>query len=283
MKTVLVTGGSGFIGSHLCRYLSTDYKVINLDIKEPKFPCTYCKEDICNNLDYVFQLYKPDLICHLAAVSRVGECENYKEKASHVNIFGTHNVLQTAFKYNIEKFIFTSSSSVYGNSNTGELKPEGHYAQTKLAAEWIIENTVGTAILRPFNVYGPGAPTDGPYSPVVQRFIQQRLNGEDFTVVGDGKQTRDYVHVRDVCQAYKIVLENVKFTSIDTTFDVGTGDIYSVIDIVDMVSKAIPRDTKIKYLPRRNEPRHTKCNPYRLRELGCIQTETLKQYIESFK
>jgi len=219
-----------------------------------------------------------DFIFHLAAESRIPACLKNPSLAIKTNIKGTCNVLEWAKKYKTKRVVFSSTSAAYGLVNLPphqeEMKTDclNPYSITKVAAEDFCKMyyhlyDVPTTIFRYFNVYGERQPTRGQYAPVVGLFQKQFAKGEAMTVVGDGLQTRDYVHVSDVVEA------NIKAISHESSggrcipksllrdqisaeiFNIGTGTQHSVLDLVHMIAG---KDANYKHLPPRSgEARNT--------------------------
>ena len=220
----LVTGGCGFIGGHLVDELARSFHnvvvVDNLSAESNTFwhnvssNVTYHNVDICdfNGMESLFKLEKFDLVFHLAAESRIQPALINPIKASHVNVTGTCTLLNLARDYNVKRFVYSSTSACYGEKNAPPLREDmendnlNPYAVTKLAAEdfcmmyWKTFKTP-TVALRYFNVYGNRMPSVGQYAPALAIFMKQKDAGEALTVVGDGLQTRDFVHVSDVVKA----------------------------------------------------------------------------------
>ena len=219
MSKCLVTGGCGFIGSNIVdRLISDGHEVIVLDNKSAdnaKFfvneKAQYACQDISNyqltntfyaGVDYVF---------HLAAESRIGPSIDNPLDTVQKNCLGTATVLQCARKWEVKKVMYSSTSSGYGNNPhpNVETQPDdclNPYSVTKIAGEKLCKMYTDlfgmkTVTFRYFNVYGDRAPRTGQYSPVIGIFFRQRDAGEDLTIVGDGEQRRDFVHVSDVVSA----------------------------------------------------------------------------------
>ncbi len=273
----LVTGAAGFIGSNLTDYLiqqghqvvcvdneSADNdkfhwngKTINVqgDITDYKF-----MRNVFNKVDYVF---------HLAAESRLQPAIQNPIEAVHKNCVGTTTMLQCAREAGVKRFVYSSTSSGYGNNPfpNDETQPDdclNPYSASKIAGEKFCKmyyNLYGleTVVLRYFNVFGQRSPTKGQYAPVIGIFRRQQNDGEALTIVGDGSQRRDFVHVQDVARANYLAsimpLKNIaKFDGHDYTgevFNIGSGKNYSIQDLADVIS-----DNQI-YIPERKGEMHT--------------------------
>lgn len=262
----LVTGGAGFIGSNLVdKLLSIGHHVVCVDnessINNSKFYWNNNAEnhkiDICdyenirkifNNIDYVF---------HLAAESRIQNTIENPIKAVKVNSYGTSVMLQCAKESNVKRFIFSSTSSVYGNNTTPNKENQvpdclNPYSVSKLNGEHLckIYNNLfdlETVILRYFNVYGNREPSSGMYAPVIGIFKRQKDNGEHLTITGDGLQRRDFTNVSDVADANILAaMTNIPKEYLGTEFNIGSGNNNSVLEIANLLSE------KIKFIPPRD-------------------------------
>lgn len=266
---VLVTGGAGFIGSHLVdRLIEEGYKVIVIDNlsggkKENLNPkAVFHKADICN-LEKILPLFKGvDYVFHLAANPRVIFSVEKPIETHKVNIDGTLNVLYASYKNKVKRVIFASSSAVYGSIKKLPLKenmipnPISPYGLHKLVDEYYCKlfsslYNLETVSLRYFNVYGPRMDPEGPYALVIGRFLKLKKEGKPLTIYGDGKQTRDFVFVDDVVEANILAMKSKK---------VGKGEVINICYgknySINYVAKLI--GGKKVYLPKRKgEMRHT--------------------------
>lgn len=255
MSKCLVTGGCGFIGSNIVdRLISDGHEVIVLDNKSAdnaKFfvneKAQYACQDISNyqltntfyaGVDYVF---------HLAAESRIGPSIENPLDTVQKNCLGTATVLQCARKWGVKKVMYSSTSSGYGNNPhpNVETQPDdclNPYSVTKIAGEKLCKMYTDlfgmkTVTFRYFNVYGDRAPRTGQYSPVIGIFFRQRDAGEDLTIVGDGEQRRDFVHVSDVVSAnLAAAFNDVDDEHYGQVYNVGSGKNYSVNEIASWIS-----------------------------------------------
>jgi|TARA_R100001198_G_C5219595_1_gene202188 UDP-glucose 4-epimerase len=255
MSKCLVTGGCGFIGSNIVdRLISDGHEVIVLDNKSAdnaKFfvneKAQYACQDISNyqltntfyaGVDYVF---------HLAAESRIGPSIDNPLDTVQKNCLGTATVLQCARKWGVKKVMYSSTSSGYGNNPhpNVETQPDdclNPYSVTKIAGEKLCKMYTDlfgmkTVTFRYFNVYGDRAPRTGQYSPVIGIFFRQRDASEDLTIVGDGEQRRDFVHVSDVVSAnLAAAFNDVDDEHYGQVYNVGSGKNYSVNEIASWIS-----------------------------------------------
>jgi UDP-glucose 4-epimerase len=258
---VLVTGGAGYIGSTVVeRLLGDGHRVVSIDnLSQGDYECLVkCREsprvklvvgDICDSkkLEEVLREGEDvNAVVHLAAVPGIEMCQRNPKEAILTNIYGTHNVLEAARKYDISKVVFGSSAAVYGNpikTPVGEdhpLSPTNLYGVTKLAAERLLESyhasyRLDTVILRFGNVYGVGLYTH--WNTVIPKFVRQALSGQALTIYGDGEQSRDFIHVWDAVEAVILALRDERGVVAGESFNVGVGKATSVNVIADTVSR----------------------------------------------
>ncbi len=221
---ILITGGAGFIGSHLADHFSKENKVFILDnfstgklqnINQDR--CITIKGDIRNKelLDNIMQ--DMDYVFHEAALISVPLSMKNPSDTIKINTLGTLNVLESAKNAGIKKVIIASSAAVYGNDpvlpkHEGMTPvPESPYAVTKIDCEYLARiffnyHGLSTAVLRYFNVYGPRQDPNSPYASAIPIFIKKALLGEDIIIYGDGDQTRDFIYVSDIVHANEIMM-----------------------------------------------------------------------------
>lgn len=248
----LVTGGAGFIGSNLVDVLiarGDEVRVIdNLanGKKENVNPkAKLIVEDICN-LEKISPHFKGiDVVFHLAALPRVQFSVKYPRETNETNVTGTLNILLASRDADVKRVVFSSSSSVYGDSDVLPLredlkpKPMSPYGLHKLVGEeyariFPIFYSLETVSLRYFNVYGPRMNEEGVYTTVIAIFLRQKKNGESLTIIGDGTQTRDFTHVRDVCRANILAATSLNVGKGEVV-NIGAGRNFSVNQIAEMV------------------------------------------------
>ena len=223
---ILVTGGCGFIGSHLVDELvEKKHNVIfvddcsaNNDIFYFNKKAKYFKIDICNSKK-LNKIKNIDFCFHLGAESRLQQAIQNPKRAIDVNIIGTYNILEYCKNNNVRGLVFSSTSSIYGLNNNLPLKETENenclnpYASTKYAAELLIKNyntlfNVKSTILRYFNVFGERAPSAGQYALVTSIFLRQKMNKESLSIVGTGDQKRDFIYVKDIVSANIVCMES---------------------------------------------------------------------------
>lgn len=250
----LVTGGAGFIGSNLVEKLvKLKHDVIVLDNLSTgrlsnlnKFisKITFYKIDITNKkklLDSYF--YKVDWVFHLAGLADIVPSIENPEKYFNSNVVGTLNILEKSRKAKIKKFIYAASASCYGipeeypTNEDSKIKLEYPYALTKnlgetLVMHWAKIYKMPNISLRFFNVYGPKSRTTGAYGAVFGVFLAQKFAKKPLTVVGDGKQTRDFIHVYDLVDAISLIAKKAKINQI---FNLASGKETSVNNIAKII------------------------------------------------
>ena len=257
MNKALVTGGCGFIGSHITDTLIKEgvrVEVIDdLSATENETfyynpSATYHKCSILNKdrLEGIFESLEPDVVFHLAAKARIQRAIENPQKTCDVNFNGTCNILQMSRKFEVDRVIFSSTSSVYGLNNSCPLKENmpkdclNPYSVSKSAAEDLCRMyydlyDLKTIIFRYFNVYGERQPLKGQYAPVIGVFYRQKANMEPMTIVGDGLQTRDFTYVQDVVSANLLAAKTSNEKSYGEIFNVGSGTNNSILEISKII------------------------------------------------
>ena len=244
---VLVTGGTGFIGTELVEQLYVKgYEITILDRADKPMGLDhvkYIKGDLSNAARCVMACANQDYVIHLAAKARIPESFINPDEYFDSNVVGTRNILTAASAVGVKKFVYAGSSSVYGN-NTAPNKPThkpdplNYYAMSKLFGEHLCKQYkimfgLNYNILRFFTVYSENQPT----SLLFGKFAQMVKDGEPVTIHGDGEYRRDYIHVSDVAKACIASMESkVK----NDTFNVGTGNNISVNAVVEILKKYAP-------------------------------------------
>lgn len=274
MKKALVTGGAGFIGSNLVDLLlERDYEVIVVDNEFANSHTEYYwndktknyKIDLNKNLPALIELCTGcDYIFHLAADVSIPYCIEHPNNSYLNNVGSLCSVLEAARHAQVDKVVFSSTAAIYGLTNkvcveTDVPNPLNPYSVSKLAGEQLMKMyydlyNVKTVTLRYFNAYGPRQPKSGQYAPVIGIFSQQKRDGKTLTVVGDGLQTRDFVHVSDIALANLTVAEK-DVDAYGGVYNVGTGKPLSIKKIASMFS-----DDIIHLAPRPAEARHSSAN-----------------------
>lgn len=293
----LVTGGAGFIGSHIVdRLVKMGHEVIVIDNESAEThdqfyynnQAKYFKLDISdyestralyNNVDYVF---------HCAAESRIQPSISNPLGTIKTNVLGTSVVLQASKEASVKKVINSSTSSSYGLKNTPPLREDmiedclTPYSVSKISAEKLCSlytNLFGlkTVTLRYFNVYGPREPLRGHYAPVIGLFLKQFQSSLPLTIVSDGTQRRDFTYIDDVVEANILAMLVDDHTEYGTAFNVGTGRNYSILEIASMISDKI-----ILIPPRKGEAYITLADNSKIkRVLGWEPKYYLEDYIKT--
>jgi UDP-glucose 4-epimerase len=254
-KHCLVTGGAGFIGSHLCERLIAEGnrvtiidnlsngKTANISHLLPNPLCRFINTDIAEYLEISPYFEGVHTVFHLAALADIVPSIQEPRKYHHSNVSGTIAVLEAARNAGVKRFMYAASSSCYGipdqypTPESAPIKPMYPYALTKYLGEQYVmhwDQTYGLPCisLRLFNVYGPRSRTSGTYGAVFGVFLAQKLAEKPFTVVGDGTQTRDFTYVTDVVDAF------IKAADSDIRgeyFNVGSGGTYQVNRLVELL------------------------------------------------
>jgi UDP-glucose 4-epimerase len=271
----LITGGAGFIGSHLSELLlELGHKVVVVDnlstgtisnisgyLDSPNFK--FIELDICNNKLLADVFVDIDWVFHLAALADIVPSIENPESYFNANVVGTLNIAQLSIQNNVKKVVYAASSSCYGipekfpTNESSVCDPKYPYALTKYLGEQIIRhwNSVyglPTISLRLFNVYGPRARTSGTYGAMFGVFLKQKISKMPLTVVGDGNQTRDFTYVTDVAEAF---FKAMFYQGNYNIFNIGTGNPISINRIVKLLNC-----NKITIPKRPGEPRITHAN-----------------------
>ena len=291
----LVTGGAGFIGSHIVDrliYLGHNVKVIDNESSgvHDKFyynpKAEYFKIDI---VDYekTRNLYNDiDCVFHCAAESRIQPTILNPIGAIKTNTLGTGVVLQCCREAGVKKVMYSSTSSGYGLKNEPPLSEDmpddclNPYSVSKISGEKLCSMYtklfgLKTVIFRYFNVYGEREPLRGPYAPVVGLFLRQHAAGESLTIVPDGTQRRDFTHVHDVVNANILAMLTDDHDHFGEVFNVGTGTNHSVLELAAMIS-----DETILVEPRLGEAYITLANIEKIKKVfGWMPMKKLEDYV----
>jgi len=263
VTVALVTGGAGFIGSHLVdALLAEDISVRVVDNYSTGRPenlahvsgkVEIIEADIAKSGSWQKSIQGADWVFHLGALADIVPSIQRPEDYFSANVNGTFNVLEAARNAGVKRFIYAASSSCYGipesypTAETAEISPQYPYALTKrlgeeLVMHWAQLYNLPAIALRLFNVYGPRSRTSGTYGAVFGVFLAQKLAGKPFTVVGDGTQTRDFTYVTDVASAF---LTAAKSSSYAEIYNVGSGETVSVNRLVELLGG------EVTYIPKR--------------------------------
>ncbi len=254
MDRVLVTGGSGFIGSNVIEELMKSFKVVNLDLKPSKnSEIEQMIGDIRDKELVDKAVENCDIVIHLAAQVSVPLSIDYPQKTFDINVQGTQNIIDAAHKFGIKRLIIASSAAVYGEVSDLPLKEESAgqclspYAQSKWENETQImlarEKGLEAVALRFFNVYGPGQSKDGTYAAVIPKFVEMLTTGKQPIVHGDGLQSRDFIHVKDLVRAIESLLEcNWKLVD-DHTYNLASQSQTTILELIELINSSIVKIT----------------------------------------
>ncbi|AKB60106.1 MULTISPECIES: SDR family NAD(P)-dependent oxidoreductase [Methanosarcina] len=261
---VLITGGAGFIGSHIAEYFAeAGHSVRILDNFATGFSknipqhknVEFIQGDICDPSSVEKAISGMDCVFNEAALVSVPlSCEKPVE-AFRINTLGTLNVLQACVREGVEKFVTASSAAVYGNnpvlpkSEGMYPEPASPYAISKLDGEFLAkmfyeEHGLRTTCLRYFNVYGPRQDPKSPYAAVIPIFLEKAKAGKDLVIHGDGLQSRDFVHVRDVVRANVAALENGD----GQVFNVAMGKSVTVLELAEKIVELTGSSSRIVHV-----------------------------------
>ena len=296
MTISIVTGGAGFIGSHIVeKLLQLEHMVVVIDNEYSDNDNFHWRKDTLNvNLDITD--YKglkqaftgADYIFHLAAEARIGPAIENPVNALNINTIGTCNVLQCAREVGAKKVLYSSTSSGYGLNDAPnvETQPDdclNPYSVSKIAGEKLCKMYtdlygLNTIIFRYFNVFGERAPRKGQYAPVTGIFLRQKAAGEPLTIVGDGEQRRDYIYVKDVANAnIMAAISNPDDDAYGQVYNVGSGKNYSVNEIASFIS-----DDTINIPPRIGEARNSLANIEKIQKTFAWKPEVdVEQWIKT--
>ena len=250
---ILVTGGAGFIDSHLvdllfakgCEVVVIDSLATGCRSQVPP-EAAFFQGDVADPQLLAKALPGCDVVFHLAAVSSVQNSLDRPIEVHDTNLTATLALLEASVQHKMPHFVFSSSAAVYGDTD-GEParedmtpKPMSHYAVQKLASEQYCHvyhhlHGLETVCLRYFNIYGPRQRADSPYSGVIAKFIEAARAGRPITIFGDGEQTRDFCHVKDVAAANYLAATHDADKVVDRVFNVGIGTSTSVKDLALLV------------------------------------------------
>jgi UDP-glucose 4-epimerase len=281
MKTVLVTGGAGYIGSHTAYLLAqSGYKVIVLDnlVHNQSFLhewATFIKKDFSDEsaLENIFTQQKIDAVMHFAAFIEVGESVKNPKIFYENNFVKTLSLLNTMLKHDVKKFIFSSSCAVYGEpknipiNEAHSFAPISPYGKSKLATEFILQDYANAydlkyVSLRYFNAAG-ALPQKGlgerhnPETHIIPLMIRALINGTTFKIFGtdydtpDGTCIRDYIHVLDIAKAHIQSLEYLEKTGLSNSFNLGSGNGFSVKEMIKTIESLCNRKMNIQCESRR--------------------------------
>ena len=250
---IVITGGAGFIGSHLAEFLiKKKHKVVIIDnlstgrltnIKTFRNKVKFVRADISKFGKWTKNFVNSKIVFHLAALADIVPSIQNPKKYFESNVVGTENIASACIKYKVKKLIYSASSSCYGipkyypTSETEKIMPQYPYALSKNLGEQLLMHYakiygLHVTSLRLFNVYGTRSRTSGTYGAMFGVFLAQKLKKKPLTVVGDGKQKRDFTYISDVIDAF---YKTIKINKNQQIFNLGTGKPISVNKIVKLL------------------------------------------------
>jgi len=293
----LVTGGAGFIGSHIVeKLLRLGHEVIVIDNEFSQAHDQFYWNPKAKNYKYDIRDYENtrplyegvNYVFHAAAEARIQPAIENPIEAVNINTVGTCTVLQCAREANVDKVIYSSTSSSYGRNPTpctenmyeDCLNP---YSVSKVAGEKLCKMYtelygLRTIIFRYFNVYGERQPLRGQYAPVVGIFLRQKYNNEPLTIIGDGEQRRDFTYVKDVVDANILcATKNAAKSAYGQVYNVGSGKNYSINEVAAMIS-----DNTVNIPMRPGESRATLASISKIQKtFGWVPKMNLKDWIDN--
>ena len=263
---ILITGGAGFIGSHLVEYFQNQAEVVVLDNFRSGFPQNLnglayrlvegsvtdpaAVQEAMQGVDYVF---------HLAAMISVPESMTCPKECVEINTQGTLNVLDAAARAKVKKLCFSSSAAVYGDNpllpKTEQMLPEpkSPYAVTKLDGEYYCrmftdQGWLNTACMRYFNVFGPRQDPQSQYAAAVPIFVERAIRSEPITIFGDGLQTRDFVYVKDIVAANICLAQRDELSGV---YNIANGQTITIKGLAEKIVALTNSKSKIQFAPER--------------------------------
>ncbi len=290
---VLITGGAGFIGSHLVESFQSRAEIVVLDNLRSGYrrnldglAHTFIEGSVTDPAAVAQAMQGVDMVFHLAAMISVPESMDHPRECVDINVTGLLHVLEAAAKAGVKKLVLASSAAVYGDNptvpKTEDMLPEpkSPYAITKLDGEYYLEmfhreGRLQTASLRFFNVFGPRQDPASAYAAAVPIFIRKALAGEDIVIFGDGGQTRDFIHVRDIIAALVHAATQPAFSG---SHNVGYGRSMTVLDLAQLIIRLAGSKSRIIHQPERpGDVRHSRAAIDKLLATGFHHVSSLEQ------
>jgi len=242
MASVLVTGGAGFIGTHLCKHLhDLGHQIISLDcnhVGDKPWGCVAA--DIRDSLE----LDGIDIIVHLAAQISVPISIEHPDETLSVNVDGTSSIIAAAESSGVKRILFASSAAVYGDSDQvpiseeAPLIPQSPYAVSKIIGEELLRRSeIESCSFRFFNVYGPNQSAEGGYAAVIPAFKKAIAEGKECTIFGDGTQIRDFIHVDDLVRIIGLAIAAEK---LPLELNIASGEATSLLDLIEILGESNP-------------------------------------------
>lgn len=291
---ILITGGAGFIGSHLVEHFQgIASEIIVLDNLRSGYRTnldglrhTFVHGCVTDRALVDSIMPGTDLVFHLAAMISVPESMEKPIECNHINVTGLLNVLESAARHRVKKLVLASSAAVYGDNplvpKTEDMIPEpkSPYAITKLTGEYYLEmfrreGSINTASLRFFNVFGPRQDPNSAYAAAVPIFINKARANQPITIFGDGEQTRDFIFVKDVANALAHTATN---TEMHGTYNVGHGNSITINQLAKDIIHLTGSTSNITHAPPRpGDVKHSRANIDRISNTGWKPSTSLNQ------
>ena len=290
---ILITGGAGFIGSHLIEHFQNDAEIIVLDNLRSGyrknlegFAHQFIEGSITDRAAVDHAMEGVDLVFHLAAMISVPESMAAPSECVDINVNGLLNVLESAAIAGAKKLVLASSAAIYGDNPTVPKmetmipEPKSPYAVTKLDGEYYLEmfrreHGLDTASLRFFNVFGPRQDPGSAYAAAIPIFLKQAFAGEDITIFGDGEQTRDFIHVKDIVAALVHIATR---PALHGTFNVGYGKSMTVNQLASDIIRLSSSSSEVVHLPERSgDVKHSRASIDKLLASGFRHVSSLEE------
>jgi len=290
---ILITGGAGFIGSHIAEHFSSIASEIRvLDNYRTGcaknlqgLPITMIEGSVTDRALVAKAVEGIDFIFHMAAMVSVPESISKPAECLDINVQGLLNVLEEASTAGVKKIVFASSAAIYGDNPTVPKietmlpEPKSPYAITKLNGESYLDfyrraGRIDSASLRFFNVFGPRQDPNGAYAAAVPIFMEKALKNEDITIFGDGSATRGFIYVKDIVGALAFAALN----DIHGTFNAGYGGQITIQELAESIIAAVGSNSRIIHAPvRAGDVRHSRANADKLRSAGWTPQFSLEE------
>ena len=249
-KKILITGSQGFVGRNLRRVLEPDYDIAGFDISLSVFHNITAQEQVYA----FFEKERPNIVIHLAANPDVAKSAEFPQEDLYLNTLGTINVLEACRRYPVELMFLSSSAVVYGEletqafSESHPLRPTTPYGIGKLAAEqycnlYFRRYQVPAVIFRLFNIYGPGQSRNFAIPNMVARI---REAGPEMEMFGNEHDTRDFVFIEDICEAFRTAIEK---KPAGCTFNIATGKETRLLEVAETIARVLNKSVRFFYKP----------------------------------
>jgi UDP-glucose 4-epimerase len=288
---ILITGGAGFIGSHLVEHFQQSAEIVVLDNLRSGYRHnlaglvhTFIEGSVTDREVVESAMAGVDFVFHLAAMISVPESMHQPRKCTEINTLGLLNVLESAAANGVRKLVLASSAAIYGDNPTVPKvesmnpEPKSPYAITKLDGEYHLEmfrrqGRLDTASLRFFNVFGPRQDTKSAYAAAVPIFMQKAFSSEEIVIFGDGEQTRDFIYVKDIVAA---LVHAATSPEMHGPHNVGYGTSITVNELAALILRLSKSSSKITHFPERpGDVRHSRASIDKLLGTGFRHASSL--------